>query len=126
MRHIPEKGCVVTSWFILLGFDMAPVFSSDEQDEAFPKFQNISLAWVSRHGIIESAHFLKQTTKQASNKTVDVYILSWILIGRTDVEAEAPVLGSPDAKSWLFGKDPDAGKDWRQKEKGAVEDEMVG
>ena len=126
MCHIPEKGCVVTSWLIVLGFDMAPAFSSDEQGEAFPKFQNISLACVSRRGIIESAHFLKQTTKQASNKTVDIYILSWMLIGRTDVEAEAPVLGSPDAKSWLFGKDPDAGKDWGQEEKGVTEDEMVG
>ena len=49
----------------------------------------------------------------------------WIFVGRTDAEAEAPVLWPPDAKSWLIGKDPDAGKDWRQKEK-AAEDEMVG
>ena len=49
----------------------------------------------------------------------------WILIGRTDAEAEAPVLWLPDAKSWLTGKDSDAGKDWRQKETEAVEDEMV-
>ena len=42
----------------------------------------------------------------------------WIFIGRTDAEAEAPTLWSPDAKSWLIGKDPDAGKDWRQEEKG--------
>ena len=48
---------------------------------------------------------------------------SWILIGRTD--AEAPILWSPDAKNWLTGKDPDAGKDWRQK-KGMTEDKMVG
>jgi len=50
---------------------------------------------------------------------------SWIFIGGTDVEAEALGLWPPDAKSWLIGKDPDAGKDWRQKEKGAAEDEMV-
>ena len=50
----------------------------------------------------------------------------WIFTGRTDAEAEAPILWSPDAKSWLTGKDPDAGKDWRQEEKGATEDEMVG
>ena len=49
----------------------------------------------------------------------------WILIGRTDAEAEAPVLWLPDAKSWLTGKDSDAGKDWRQKEIGAAENEMV-
>ena len=51
---------------------------------------------------------------------------SWILIGRTDAEAEAPVIWPPDAKSCLIGKDPDAGKDWRQEEKGTTEDEMVG
>ena len=44
----------------------------------------------------------------------------------TDAEAEAPILRPPDAKSWLSHKDPDAGKDWRQKEKGTTEDEMVG
>ena len=42
----------------------------------------------------------------------------WVLIGRTDAEAEAPILWPPDGKSWLVGEDPDAGKDWRQKEKG--------
>ena len=44
---------------------------------------------------------------------------------RTDVEAETPVLYPPDEKNWFIGKDPDAGKDWRQKEKGMTEDEMV-
>ena len=48
-----------------------------------------------------------------------------IFIGRTDAEAEAPILWPPDAKSWLIGKAPDAGKDWRQEEKGMTEDEMV-
>ena len=51
---------------------------------------------------------------------------SWIFIGRTDVEAETPVLCPPDAKSWLIWKDPDAGKDWRQEEKEMAQDEMVG
>ena len=50
---------------------------------------------------------------------------SWIFIGRTDAEAETPIFWSPDVKSRLIGKDPDAGKDWRQ-EKGMTEDEMVG
>ena len=50
----------------------------------------------------------------------------WILIGRTDAEAEAPILKPSDAKSWFIGKDPDARKDWRQGEKGVTEDEMVG
>ena len=50
---------------------------------------------------------------------------SWIFIGRTDAEAEAPILWPPDVKSWLIWKDPEAGKDWRQEEKGATEDKMV-
>ena len=50
----------------------------------------------------------------------------WILIGQTDAEAEAPTLWPPDVKSWLIGKDPDAEKDWGQKEKRVTEDEMVG
>ena len=51
---------------------------------------------------------------------------SWILMGRTDAEDETPILWLPDGKNWLTGKDPDAGKDWRQEEKGMTEDEMVG
>ena len=50
----------------------------------------------------------------------------WIYIGRTGAEAEAPILWPPDAKSQLIGKDPDAGKDWRQEEKGTTEDDIVG
>ena len=49
----------------------------------------------------------------------------WIFIGRTDAEARDPILWSTEAKSWFIGKDPDAGKDWRQEEKGVTEDEMV-
>ena len=51
---------------------------------------------------------------------------SWVFIGRTDVEAETPVLWPPDVKSWLIWKDPKAGKDWGQEAKGMTEDEMVG
>ena len=51
---------------------------------------------------------------------------SWMYIGRTDAEAETPVLWPPDEKNWLLGKDPNAGKDWRQEEKGMTEDEMAG
>ena len=50
---------------------------------------------------------------------------SWIFIGRTDAEAEAPILWPPDVQNWLVGKDPDAGKDWRWEEKGMTVDEMV-
>ena len=51
---------------------------------------------------------------------------SWVFIGRTDVEAETPILWPPEVKSWLIWKDSDAGKDWRQEKKGMTEDEMVG
>ena len=51
---------------------------------------------------------------------------SWIVIEKTDGEAEAPILWPLDIKNWLIGKDPDAGKDWGQEEKGATEDEMIG
>ena len=50
---------------------------------------------------------------------------SWVFIGRTDSETEVPILWPLNLKSWLIGKDPDGGKDWRQKEKGRAEDEMV-
>ena len=49
---------------------------------------------------------------------------SWLFIGRIDAEAGTPILWSPDVKNWLIGKDPDAGKDWKQEEKGMTEDEM--
>ena len=51
---------------------------------------------------------------------------SWLFIGRTDFEAETLILWPPRVKSWLIGKDPDAGRDWGQEEKGTTEDEMVG
>ena len=51
---------------------------------------------------------------------------SWVFIGRTDAEAETPILCPPDAKSWFIWKDTDAGKDWGQEEKGTIEDDMVG
>ena len=51
---------------------------------------------------------------------------SWVFFGRTDAEAETPILWPPDAKSWLIWKDPDPGKDWRQEEKEKTEDEMGG
>ena len=50
----------------------------------------------------------------------------WVFIGRADIEAETSILWPPDAKNWLTGKDPDAGKDWRQEDKGMTEDKMVG
>ena len=51
---------------------------------------------------------------------------SWVFIGTTDAEAETLIIWPPDAKNWFSGKDPDAGKDWGQEEKGMAEDEMAG
>ena len=53
-------------------------------------------------------------------------IMPWIFTGRTDAEAKTPILWPPDMKNRLIGEDPDAGKDWRQEEKGTTDDEMVG
>ena len=57
-----------------------------------------------------------------------IFSFKWrlLIFGRTDAEAEAWILWLPDVKKWLIGKDPDAGKGWRQEEKGTMEDEMVG
>ena len=66
------------------------------------------------------------------SKNEGIYVLNpkgnqpWIFTGRTDAEAKVPILWPPDTRSWLIGKDPDAGKDWEQEEKGMTEDEMVG
>ena len=57
---------------------------------------------------------------------MDIGNQSWIFIGGTDAETEAPILWPPDVKNWLLRKDPDAGKGWRQEGKGTTEDEMVG
>ena len=62
-------------------------------------------------------------TVRRSNQSV---LKKWVLNIHWTIDAEAPILGPPHVKNWLIGKDPDAGKDWRQKEKGATEDEMVG
>ena len=70
---------------------------------------------------------LRQTIMYNYNKPVNPKgSQPWIFIVRTDAEAEAPILWPPDAKNWLIGKDPDVGKDWRHKEKGMTEDEIVG
>ena len=65
-------------------------------------------------------------TARRSNQSILKAIRPWIFIGRTDVEAETPILWPPDVKSWLIGKDPDTGNGWGQEDKGITEDEMVG
>ena len=65
------------------------------------------------------------TSWEIDGETVET-VSDWMFIGRTDAEAETRVLWPPDAKSWLIGKDSDAGRDWGQEEKGTTENEMVG
>ena len=65
-------------------------------------------------------------TARRSNPVHPKWDQSWVFIERTEAETETPILWPPDAKSWLIGKAPDAGKDWGQEEKGMTEDEMVG
>ena len=76
----------------------------------------LRIPWTSKRS---SPSFRMQTVHPKINQ-------HWIFIGKTDVEAKTPILWPPDAKSWLIGKEPDAGKDWRQEEKGMTEGEMVG
>ena len=66
------------------------------------------------------------TARRSNQSILKEIIMFWVFIGRTDGEAETPILWPPDVKSWLIWKDPGAGKDWRQEEKGTTEDEMVG
>ena len=66
------------------------------------------------------------TARRSNQSTLKEISQSWVFIGRTDVEAETPILWPPDAKSWLIWKDPNAGKDWGQEEKGTTENEIVG
>ena len=76
--------------------------------------------WAAIYGVAKSRTWLKRLSKDHPKGDQ-----SWVFTGRTDVEAETPILWPPDAKNWLIGKDPDAGKDWRREEKGSTEDEMV-
>ena len=87
-------------------------------------------SWVLKNGCVWTVVLEKTLESPLDSKEIKSVHpegnQSWIFIGRTDAEAEAPIFCPPDAKNWLIGKDPDAGKDWRQEEKGATEDEMVG
>ena len=86
--------------------------------------------WVSKNWCFWTVVMVKTPESPLDSKEIQpVYPKgnqSWIYIGRTDAEDETPICWPPDAKNWLLGKDPDAGKDWRQEEKGMTEDEIVG
>ena len=100
----------------------------------------IETPWEKRKTLSDEVQHGQATIKGALernlHKVIDIspgnldsslcFIQSWIFTGRTEAESEAPVLWPSDAKKWLIRKDPDAGKDWRQEEKGPTEDEMIG
>ena len=93
------------------------------------KESRVPKKWCLRTVVLEKTSESSLDSKEMSKKMKPVNLKGnqpWILFGRTDVEAETPIVWPPDAKNWLFWKDPDAGKDWSQEEKGTTEDEMVG
>ena len=85
--------------------------------------------WVPKNGCFQAVVLQKTLESPLDSKEIKPVNLKgnqlWIFIGRTDAEAETPVLWPPDAKYWLIRKDPDAGKDWKQEEKGMTKDEML-
>ena len=86
--------------------------------------------WAAVYGVTQNQTRLKQLSSSKDSKEIQPVHpkgdQSWVFIGRTDAEAETPVLWPPHTKSWLIGKDPDAGRDWGQEEKGMTEEEMAG
>ena len=81
--------------------------------------------WCFQTVVLEKTLVQVPWTARRSNQSILKKYQPWIFFGRTDAEAEAPIIWPPDMKSQLIGKDPDSGKDWRQEEKGAAEDETV-
>ena len=116
-RHSTDKGWYTQSY----GFSSSHVqmWELDHKEDWAPK--NWCFSTVVLEKTLESPLDSKQI-KPVNPKGYQ----PWIFIGRTDTEAEATILWPPDMKSWLIVKDSDAGKDWRQEEKGTTEDEMVG
>ena len=116
-HHFADKGLYGQSY----GFSSSHVqiWELDHKEGWAPKnwyFQNMLLEKT------PESHLDSKEVKQVDLKGNH----PWIFTGRTDAEAEAPILWPPDAKSWLIRKDLDAGKDWRQEETGMTEDEMAG
>ena len=110
---LPTKFCLVKATVVMYGCESWTVKKAEHQRiDAFELWH-----WRRLESCLDSKEI--QWVHPKGNQ-------SWIFIGRTDAEAETPILWPPDLKSWLIWKDPDAGKDWRQEEKGMTEDEMVG
>ena len=83
-------------------------------------------SWAPKNWCFWTVVLEKTLESPLDSKEIKPVNQPWIFIGRTDAEAETSILWPPDAKNWLIGKDPDAGKDWGQEKKWVTEDEMVG
>ena len=89
--------------------------------------RGVSLAiTIKFYGALTNSLFSKKHKQFFSSKDTTKICVSWVFFGRNHAKAETPVLWPPHAKSWLIGKDSDAGRDWGQEEKGMTEDEMAG
>ena len=111
ITFLPRSKCLLISWL------QSPELDGEESWA----LKNLYFSTVLSEKTLESPLDCKEI--QSVHPKRDQ---SWVFIGRTDVEAETPILWPPHAKSWLIGKDPNAGKDWGQEEKGMTEDEMAG
>ena len=111
MVWIPESGKSCIGWSLWLNMGTSEEGSQHRRINAFELWfwrRLLRVPWTAR-----------RSNQSRGNQP-------WLFIGRTDVEAETPLLWPPDVKNWLTGKGPDAGKDWRLEEKRTTEDEMVG
>ena len=118
-HHFTDKGPYSQSY----GFSSSHVqmWEMEIKKAEHQRIDAFKLCWMKNH--LESPLDCKEINPVNPERNQP---LIWIFIGRTDAEVENPVLWPPDAKNWLTGKDPDAGKDWKQEKKEATEDEMVG
>ena len=122
------KGSILQASIILINI-YAPNIGAPEYIEQILADINIRESWVPKNWCFWTVVLEKTLESPLDCKETQPLHpkgnQSWIFIGRTDAEAETPILWPPDVKNWLTGKEPDAGKDWRQEEKGMTEDEMV-
>ena len=124
-HHFADKGPSSQSY----GFSGSHVWMRelDHKESWAPKNVNMNLRSISFGTVVLEKKTLESPLDCKEIKPVNPKgNQPWIFTGRTDAEAETPILWPPDVKNWLIGKDSDAGKDWRQEEKGAMEDEMAG
>ena len=133
-EHVPPGTMIHDPRASLLNFRKSKKYTHSRLclGNLLKSIKNTILIWVPRHykHSYSSACYLSDTSSMCQSKAIKPGNIKenqpWILFGRTDAEAKVPVLWPPDTNSWLIENDPDAGEDWRQKEKGMTEDEIIG